>query len=107
MLLRNCSWTLCRTSQRLVQVSPAEITSIERRNLVRILSFIALPPLRTPWPSRFQSSKLLYELVSYPVNGTEMGGVRGILLQLLAQLQNVIIHGAGGRIVLISPDHVE
>src|SRR5580704_1646209 len=107
MLFRTCCWTLCRTSQRLVHVSPAEITSMERRNLVRILSFIALPHLPTLGRLPSQSSKLLYELVSHSVNGAEMGGVRGIPFQFLPQLQDVIVHGAGGGIVLIAPDFIQ
>src|SRR5580698_4954103 len=106
MPFRTCSWTLCRTSQRLVHVSPAEITSMERRNLVRILSFIALArPGHLSLPS--QSSKLLYEFVAHSMHGAEVRRVRGISLQLLSQLQNVIINRTSGGVVLISPDLIQ
>src|SRR5205807_8948958 len=93
-----CLWTLRRTSRRLVQVSPAEISSIESRNLVCNLS-LDMPAL----PGQLST----HELVTHPVNRSEMYWIRRIPFQLLAQFQNMIIHGASRRVILIDPNLVQ
>src|SRR5450755_1895429 len=47
------------------------------------------------------------ELVSHAMYGAEMHRARGIPLQFLPEFQDVVVHGTGRRIVLISPDLVE
>ena len=38
---------------------------------------------------------------------SEVYRIGRIFLQLLSQLQNVIVHGARGRIILIAPDFIQ
>src|SRR6478609_5523728 len=98
-----CFCTLCRTSRRLVQVRPAEISSMESRNLVRIRSFSMSALSCRLW----FLSQSRYKFVAHAVHGAEVYRIGRVLLQLLPQLQNVIVHGAGGGIILIAPDFIE
>src|SRR5438477_1033449 len=93
-----CLWTLRRTSRRLVQVRPAEINSIESRNLVCNLS-LDMPAL----PCQLST----HELVAHAVNCPKMHRIRRIPFQLLTQFQNVVIHGASRRVILIAPNLVQ
>src|SRR5207237_10689627 len=79
-----CLWTLRRTSRRLVQVSPAEISSMESRNLVCNLS-LDMPAL----PGQLST----HELVTHPVNRSEMYWIRRIPFHLFTQFQTVVIQG--------------
>ena len=79
-------------------MSPAEIKTMESKNLVRSRT------LTMPLASR---RILAHELIAYTVHGPEMYWVGGVFLQLLAQLQDVVVHRPGGRVVVISPDFVE
>src|SRR5579862_628029 len=47
------------------------------------------------------------ELVSHAMYGAEMHRARRVPLQFLPEFQNVVVHGTGRRIVLISPDFVQ
>src|SRR5579864_2119444 len=67
-----CDWTLCRTSNRLREVRPAVIRTIERRNLVRNRALTIFIP-----------AALAYKLIAYTVHGPEMHWIGGVLLQLL------------------------
>src|SRR6476660_3384365 len=98
-----CFCTLCRTSRRLVQVRPAEISNIESRNLVRIRSFSIGALSCRLW----SLSKSRYKFVAHAVDRSEVYRIGRIFLQLLSQLQNVIVHGARGGIILIAPDFIQ
>jgi hypothetical protein len=41
------------------------------------------------------------------MHGSKMDWARGVALQFLPQLQNMVVHGAGAGIILVSPDLVE
>src|SRR5579871_5313048 len=47
------------------------------------------------------------KLISHPVYCAEVYRARGIFLQLLAEFENVIVHGPSRRIILISPNFVQ
>jgi hypothetical protein len=51
--------------------------------------------------------RLRDEFVAGSMEGSEMRGLRWVSLQLLPQLQNMIVHGAGTRIIFVTPDFVQ
>src|ERR1700733_6105848 len=51
--------------------------------------------------------RLWDKFVACAVNRQQMFGVGGIRFQLLAELQDLVVHGASGRIRAISPHFVE
>src|SRR5438128_3248519 len=91
---------LWRTSNKLREVSPAEMRTMDNRNLVRNRTVTMNVPC-AGWRSS------AYELIAYTVHGAKMYRVGGIALQFLAQFEDVIVHGAGRRIVVVSPDLVQ
>src|SRR5579872_1928728 len=98
---------LCRTSRRLIAVKPAVMRSMESRNLVRILSFIALCSPSSQLYDPFCREDLADKLVPHPVYRTEMHWVRWVTFQFLTQFQDVVVNGARGWIILITPDFIE
>ena len=47
------------------------------------------------------------ELIPLAVNGEDVFGGGRIFLQFLAQLKDVIVHGAGRWVNVIAPDHIQ
>src|ERR1700746_1957609 len=47
------------------------------------------------------------EFVSHAMNRAKVHGAGRILFQLLSELENVIVHGTSGRVVLIAPHFIE
>src|SRR6476646_6091350 len=88
---------LCRTSSRLREVSPADTRIIDSKNLVRNRTLTITAPC----------ADSANELIAYTVYRPEMHWIGGVLLQLLAQFQDVVIHRASGRVIVISPDFVQ
>src|SRR5450432_2619204 len=57
---------------------------------------------------RLASRRILaYEFIAYTVHGPEMYRVGWVCFQFLAQLQDMVVHGPGGRVVVVSPDVIE
>ena len=51
--------------------------------------------------------RVAHKLVTYAVDSAEVRRVPGVSLQLLPKLQNVVVHRARRRIVLITPDFIQ
>ncbi len=47
------------------------------------------------------------EPIAFAIDGEDVLGGGGILFQFLAQLKDVVVHGAGGRITIIAPDLIQ
>ena len=47
------------------------------------------------------------ELIPFAVNGEDVFGRGRIFLQFLAQFKDVIVHGAGRRVNVIAPNHIQ
>src|SRR6476646_6902047 len=88
---------LCRTSSRLREVRPADTRIIDSKNLVRNRTLTITAPC----------ADSANELIAYTVYRPEMHWIGGVRLQLLAQFQDVVIHRASGRVIVISPDFVQ
>ena len=53
------------------------------------------------WPQNTKTSA--DELVAHPMYCAEVYGPCEVSLQFLAKSENMIVHGVGGRIILVSP----
>src|SRR5215472_644777 len=115
MLWRIWVCTLRCTSRKLVVVNPAVMTSIDIRNRVRRrtrgnrapTAVDAASPDMCGAGSEDGLTELTHELISHSVHRTEVDRARGVFLQFLAEFQDMVIHGASGRIVLVSPNLVQ
>ena len=47
------------------------------------------------------------EAIALPVGGEDVDGMLGVALELLAQAQDVIVHGARGGKLLVAPHFLE
>src|ERR1700674_2643061 len=57
----------------------------------------------SPSPNTSQSWELTHKLVTHAMNSPEMYRIGRVFLQLLPKLQNMIVHRAGGWIILVTP----
>jgi len=48
-----------------------------------------------------------HKFISHSVNGAEMHGIHGVLLELLPEPENMVVHGARGGVALVTPDLIE
>src|SRR5271154_2114017 len=101
------------TTRRLSAVRPAVISTIESRKRVRsrVRGTRVAPecPGKTCGEGSDAGSTgiLANELVAHAMYGAEVYWTGRITLQFLAKLQNVIVPGAGGGIILVSPHLVQ
>src|SRR5215472_2117804 len=73
------------------------MSTMESRNLVRSRTFTILLPLQLSTD----------ELIAYTVHRPEVHWIGRFFLQFLPKLQDMVVNGPGGRIIVISPDLVE
>src|SRR5271157_800523 len=87
-------------------VSPRMINRAAMKSWDRSRNMV-IELLRKPSNTRTGRGTCGREFVTRAVHGHQISRRGGVRLQLLAQSENVIVHGARGRIVLIAPDLVE
>src|ERR1035437_418185 len=54
-----------------------------------------------------QPRKLKHEFVADAVDGQKVFGVVAVIPQLLSQLHNDLVQGAGGAVIAVAPDFIE
>src|SRR5271170_1399222 len=105
--------TLCRTTKRLKAVRPAVMSTMESRKRVRrrVRGTRVLPDgaEKVCATGSDEGAKAISanELVTHSVHSAEVYRTGRVALQLLAKLQDMVVDGAGGRIILVSPDLVQ
>src|SRR4051794_4591179 len=92
---RTCISTRRRTTARVVDVSSAEISASDRRNLVRSVPFNTM------------RSASRNELVAGVVYGHEVNGAGRVAFELLAKIQDVRIHGSRRRVGIVAPHVIQ